>query len=89
METTSGKYVPVAGPITGMHRAGKGRMAFKIQKVHFSLPENSTFSKVLRGAAKAIVIYEKIEGDIFPRVVDVIPNYTGQQVLWVNSKYPA
>lgn len=86
METTM-KHIPVAGPIVGLHRSGKGTVIFEVLHVRFSLPENSTYAKMIRGASRAIVVYEDNEGEDFPRIIEVIPSYTWQQVVTTNSLY--
>jgi hypothetical protein len=91
METTMrrGKCTPVAGTIEGMKRTGKGEIQFSVCGTTFSLPEKSTFAKMIKGVKRTIVVYEMLDSVKFPRVITVIPNYTVQQVLQVNTKYPA
>lgn len=83
------KRYPVAGSISEISRTRKGEIRFSVCGTVFSLPENSTYAKMIKGASRAIMVYEIIDFGKFPRVIEVIPNYTGQQVLQVNSLYPA
>lgn len=88
METAvHSKCVPVAGPIEGWRTVGKGEITFRVCGQKFSLKERSKFTKLLKGASKAIVVFEYKPNQQFPRVHKVVPNYTCQQVLQVNAQY--
>jgi hypothetical protein len=90
METVRrGKRYPVAGSVQEVSRTGKGEIRFMVCGTVFTLPENSTYAKMIKSASRAIVVYEIIDFEKFPRIIEVIPNYTGQQVLQANSLYPA
>lgn len=77
----------VSGPIEGKERKGKGMFVFKVHQILFTLPEKTTFVKRIKGAARAIVVYEQTDGEVLPRVTEVICNYTVQQLLQVHAKY--
>jgi hypothetical protein len=56
-----------------------GNFVFRVVKQWFSLPQGSTFAKSLSKAERAIITFEHPEKK-HPTVVDVKPNYTGQQL---------
>jgi hypothetical protein len=88
METTTRTgRVPVSGPIEDKGRTGKGKIKFKILGKQFFLPENSTYAKMIMGAARAIVVYEDCGDGKYCEVVEVITSFTWQQVLQINAQY--
>lgn len=80
METiTSGQHTPVAGFVRGKRLTRDGNFVFRIVNQWFSLPQRSTFAREVLSAERAIVCFEQT-GRKYPRVISVIPNYTGEQL---------
>ena len=79
--------IPVSGPINHKGRTGKGEIRFRVCEIQFFLPENSTYAKMIMGSDRAIVLYKVVGGRKNNEVVEVVPNFTWQQVLQINSRY--
>lgn len=80
METAiNGRSVPVAGFVRGKKTTQDGNFKFRVVNQWFLLPKGSLFAQVVKQAERALVIFEQSDKK-YPRVLSVVPNYTGIQV---------
>lgn len=80
METaTIGQHIPVAGFVRGKRCTKDGNFVFRVVNQWFSLPQTSTFARLVADADRAIICFEKTDRK-HPRVLSVVPNYTGKQL---------